>query len=78
MESRRFVIAVHRENCTGCLICQLRCSFNYAGEFNPSKAWIQINRVDHENEISFTDECNSCGICARACPYGALEIESGA
>ncbi|MDY6918375.1 MAG: 4Fe-4S binding protein [Chloroflexota bacterium] len=47
--------------------------------FNPSKARIRVRRLvgaDTEYEISFTGECDNCGICARYCPYGALVQES--
>ena len=68
-------IKVDASKCTGCLICELRCSLRFEKAFNPSKAQIRIRRLvgaDNEYEISFTDECDNCGICARYCPYGAL------
>lgn len=46
--------------------------------FNPSKARIKVRRLvgrDTEYEISFSKECDVCGICARYCPYGALTQE---
>jgi ferredoxin len=71
-------ILADASKCAGCLVCQLRCSFRFEKEFNPSKAAITIRRlVDGENEyeISFTDRCDNCGICVRHCPYGALMFE---
>lgn len=68
-------IKVDESKCTGCLICELRCSLRFEKAFNPSKAQIRIRRLvgaDNEYEISFTEECDNCGICARYCPYGAL------
>jgi ferredoxin len=68
-------IKVDASKCTGCLICELRCSLRFEKAFNPSKAQIRIRRLvgaDNEYEISFTEECDNCGICARYCPYGAL------
>jgi len=61
--------------CTGCLICELRCSLRFEKAFSPSKAQIRIRRLvgaDNEYEISFTEECDNCGICVRYCPYSAL------
>jgi len=61
--------------CNGCLTCELRCSMAHGKSFNPLKARIKIRRLieaDNEFSISFTDECDNCGICARYCPYGAL------
>ncbi len=68
-------IKVDAAKCTGCLICELRCSLRFEKAFNPSKAAIAIRRLvggENEYEISFTDKCDSCGICATYCPYGAL------
>jgi len=68
-------IIVDASRCTGCLICELRCSLRFEKAFNPSKAQIRIRRLagaDKEYEISFSDRCDNCGICARYCPYGAL------
>jgi ferredoxin len=59
----------------GCLICELRCSLRFVKAFNPAKAAIEVRRQiqsTNEYEISFTDRCDNCGICARYCSYGAL------
>jgi len=64
--------------CTGCLICELRCSLRFEKAFNPSRAAIVIRRLvegDNEYGISFTDRCDNCGICVRYCPYRALAQE---
>lgn len=67
-------IRVYPEKCAGCLGCQLACSLAYEQTFNPLKARIVINWIgDIDREISFTDECNHCGICVQYCNYGALE-----
>lgn len=71
-------IKVDLSKCTGCLICELRCSFRFEQAFNPARAAIKILRVNNngnEFNILFTDKCDNCGICARFCPYGALTQE---
>ncbi len=69
-------VVAHPENCKGCLLCQLRCSLEYTGLFNPLKARLVIQRpITGGQEISFTDECNDCGLCARVCPYEAIILE---
>ncbi|HDM76627.1 MAG TPA: hypothetical protein ENG51_09175 [Deltaproteobacteria bacterium] len=74
---RVFDILVHPEKCVGCLICQLRCSLRLTNSFNPARAAILIDRSSNElgASITFTDACDGCAICARNCPYGALELK---
>ncbi|MDP2727218.1 MAG: hypothetical protein Q8P59_06710 [Dehalococcoidia bacterium] len=69
-------IRIEPEKCASCLVCQMRCSLLYFGEFNPSKAFITIEwpRDGIINEILFTGDCTYCGVCARNCAYGALTI----
>ncbi len=73
MEVSKFKIQVEPDNCTGCLQCQLNCSFGYTKIFNSSAARIIINVSGPDCSISFTDQCNECGICADHCFYGALQ-----
>ncbi len=68
-------IQVIGARCTGCLICELRCSLRFEKAFNPSAAAIAIRRTARpaaEYSIAFTERCDNCGICARYCVYGAL------
>ena len=69
-------IIVDLARCAGCHTCELRCSLRWEGAFVPARAKVSIRRLvgnkDHEFDISFSDECDLCGICARYCPYGAL------
>jgi ferredoxin len=67
-------IRVETDKCTGCRTCQVRCSVNNLGEFNPFKSYITITR-DHAvrtTGIHFSDECKNCGQCIAVCNYGAL------
>ena len=70
-------IVVEAAKCRSCYVCQLVCSLRLEGAFDTSKAAIAIQPVmkpDGEAEIviSFEDKCDSCGLCVRYCPYGAL------
>lgn len=68
-------IIANAENCAGCLSCQLICSLTYQKEFNPARAYIQVEylgRTGNDNLIYFTDDCNECGLCAQYCNYDAL------
>ncbi len=71
-----FQILTHPEKCTQCTVCQLRCSMRLTKTFNPAESAIAIHpRLSRiGSEIVFTEACDSCGICARHCPYGALEL----
>jgi len=53
----------------------LYCSFRFEKKFNLSLSQIMIKRlVDSpvEYEITFTDQCDACGLCVKYCPYEAL------
>jgi len=69
-------IIVDLSKCAGCRTCQLRCSLRWEGAFVPAKAKVTIMRLvgnkNHEFDISFSDQCDFCGICAKYCPYAAL------
>ncbi len=66
-------ILIDLDKCTGCLNCQLVCSFTYHDVFNPDLAHIKIERtLDDGKGAHFTDECIQCSICADYCVYGAL------
>jgi len=68
-------ITVDTKKCTGCLVCALHCSYTKQGLFNPMKAYIRISTcLDEPNKVFFTNDCDSCGICAHFCPYGCLGI----
>jgi len=70
-----YLIHADSSKCAGCMTCALRCSFRLHGTFNFAAARIQVRRLvnqANEFEITFTEGCDNCGICARYCPYGAL------
>lgn len=66
-------ITIDAENCTGCLACVMRCSLRFEDAFNPTSAkLLVVPLVGDINEITFIDECDTCGICARYCPHDVL------
>ena len=69
----KFKIETRAEMCTGCLRCQLACSYLYTRAFNPQKARIVVDVSGEVFSIYFTDDCNGCGVCADDCFFGALE-----
>jgi Fe-S-cluster-containing dehydrogenase component len=68
----KYKMEVVSESCTGCMLCQLACSELYTGTFSLEKARIRVLISDRECTISFSNECNNCGVCADYCLYGAL------
>lgn len=72
----RFRLLVHEEKCTGCRTCQYRCSWRFTKAVDLSRSAIVVYRTGNSiaSAISFTSACDSCGVCARACPYGTLEV----
>ena len=70
-------IRIHLENCVRCYLCQLECSFLKKGSFNPEEAFIKVDWrwPSDEVRITFTEDCDGCGICARACIYECLSIK---
>lgn len=73
---RGYHIRIDAEKCASCLVCQMRCSLLYFGEFNPSRAFIDVRwpQGSVSNDVHFTEGCTYCGVCARNCAYGALTI----
>ncbi|MHA1490261.1 MAG: 4Fe-4S dicluster domain-containing protein [Promethearchaeota archaeon] len=69
-------IIINEDECVGCRICQLWCSYIHKKVFNPSEAYIQVNNVyDLKPKISFLDGCTNCGQCVEYCLYGALTLK---
>jgi ferredoxin len=63
------------EKCTGCLMCQLACSFVKTQAFSPANSFITVERVDKSEtyDVGFTEDCDACGVCAQYCYYDAIE-----
>ena len=71
-----FTLITDSENCVGCRLCQMRCSFRFTKRFSFFNARIDIswNEAECRYDISFSEQCDHCGLCARSCVYGALSI----
>ncbi|MFO7795074.1 MAG: 4Fe-4S dicluster domain-containing protein [Promethearchaeati archaeon] len=70
-----FNIRFNPENCTGCRICQLICSFTFTKQFNPDLSHIKIRTpYGHKPQLKILDTCKKCGLCIEHCIYEALEI----
>lgn len=73
--------------CTGCLRCELACSFHHSRHisFQPERSSLRVNRsnVDRSIRIAFDDSCDGCAgerfaLCVRACVFNALGVHKEA
>ena len=63
------------EKCTGCLQCELACSYENEGVFNPAKSRIKVfNFHDQGRMVPYT--CTQCdeAWCMHACPVEAIVV----
>jgi len=79
------------ENCTGCLICEMVCSFHHTHKFSRSNSSIHVNKdisslgERAEIEISYDPEkgrpcCDACfgeeaALCLSFCPENLIKLE---
>jgi Fe-S-cluster-containing hydrogenase component 2 len=71
------VLKIIPERCTGCLRCELACSYVQTGEFKPAKSVIRVSPFEgHTSYAPYT--CTQCaeGWCMTACPVGAITINA--
>ncbi|MCP3663374.1 MAG: 4Fe-4S dicluster domain-containing protein [Gammaproteobacteria bacterium] len=70
-------LSITPDKCTGCLQCEMACSFEHEGIFNPSKSRIKVFLFHDEGRyVPYT--CTQCADawCKNACPTGAIQINS--
>ena len=63
--------------CTGCLQCEMACSYENYGIFNTAKSRIKIFDFEHEGrKVPYT--CTQCAEawCLNACPVEAISIDA--
>ncbi len=64
--------------CTGCRQCELACSFEHTGTFNPARSRIRVFDF-HERGRFVPYTCTQCdqAWCMQVCPVGAISNEDG-
>ncbi len=65
------------EKCTGCMQCELACSWVQTGTFQPSRSLIRVNIFDEEASYApYT--CLQCdeAWCMNVCPTNAIGIDA--
>src|SRR2546425_516695 len=69
------VLRITPERCTGCMRCELACSYMQTGTFQPAKSVIRISPFEaHTSYAPYT--CTQCAEawCLVACPVEAITI----
>lgn len=67
--------------CNGCRVCEMICSFVHEGQFQPSKSMIKIHKIETKGlDIPVIDpSCDLCEAegdpqCVSYCPTVVLEL----
>ncbi len=66
-------LLIDADKCTSCLQCEMACSFEHEGTFNPARSRIKIFEFEHgKRSVPYT--CTQCAEawCLHACPVEAL------
>jgi len=74
------ILTISPEKCINCRSCELICSFNKTGEFNPRESAVNVLFYE-EAAISVPVMCMQCEdpACMKVCPVGAIsKDENGA
>ena len=65
------------EKCTGCIQCELACSFVQTGQFQPARSLIRVQLFDDQASYApYT--CVQCdeAWCLHACPVDAIQVDA--
>jgi carbon-monoxide dehydrogenase iron sulfur subunit len=71
------ILEIFPERCTGCMRCELACSYQQTGTFQPSRSVIRVSAFEgHTSYAPYT--CTQCdeAWCLTACPVEAIGISS--
>jgi len=87
------IIVENREACTGCLICEMVCSFHHIRRFSRSPSSIKVNKSIFDlrrgpqitifyEETETNRACDLCNgeedpLCIRFCPEHIFKLEKG-
>ena len=70
-------LLIAAEKCTGCLQCEMACSYENYALFNPSLSRIKVFDFHHSGKkVPYT--CTQCdeAWCMRACPVDAIKLDA--
>jgi Fe-S-cluster-containing dehydrogenase component len=68
--------------CSGCRMCEMICSLVHVGQFQPSKSFIKVHKIEEKGLdipviLQGCDLCEAEGFpqCVRYCPTVVLKVE---
>ena len=70
-------LLINPDKCTGCVQCELACSYENYGTFNPSLSRIKVFDFHHSGKkVPYT--CTQCdeAWCMKACPVDAIKTDA--
>lgn len=70
-------IKVYAEDCAGCRVCEMVCSFQHTRKFSPSLARVTVHK-DDRNGLDYPVICHQCRECPpiEICPTVAISKTS--
>jgi Fe-S-cluster-containing hydrogenase component 2 len=76
-ETMQKSLHINPDKCTGCLQCEMACSFENYGVFNTAKSRIKVFDFHHSGrKVPYT--CTQCdeAWCLHACPVEAIKLDA--
>jgi len=66
-------LLIDPQKCTSCVQCEMACSFEHDGIFNPAHSRIRVFEFEH-GRLAIPYTCTQCdqAWCMQVCPTGAL------
>jgi Fe-S-cluster-containing hydrogenase component 2 len=70
-------LLINASECTGCMQCEIACSFHSEGVFNPAKSRIKIFGFK-EQHLFVPYTCTQCSEawCMTVCPVDAISVDA--
>ena len=67
---------INADKCTGCLQCEMACSYEHYGVFNTAKSRIKVFEF-HKTGKKVPYTCTQCdeAWCLQACPVDAIRVD---
>jgi Fe-S-cluster-containing hydrogenase component 2 len=88
------IIVENAEACTGCLICEMACSFHHIGKFSRNQSSIKVHKSIYNQEerpqitifyenMKGNTVCDLCNdeetpLCIQFCPESVFRLEKQA